>query len=127
MIYDIRERKNAILGYEKKSSKTQKIAFFPKGLTHVFGLKTIIFATSFFRQNRPGKGLFRYSRTKKIPFEAIKTRRSKSGKIDIFQQGLTHGFGPKTAIFFKLFLERQNRPGKCALRFFRTKKRLSRL
>ena len=35
----------------------------------------------------------------KAPFWAIKTRSSKRRKIDIFQKGLTHGFGPKMAIF----------------------------
>ena len=34
-----------------------------------------------------------------MPFYAIKTRSSKSRKIDIFPKGLTHGFGPKMAIF----------------------------
>ena len=51
---------------------------------------------------------------------------SKSGKIDIFPKGLTHGFGPKMAIFPTFFF-RQYRPGKCLLRYSRTKKRLSRL
>ena len=37
-----------------------------------------------------------------MPFYAIKTRSSKSGKIDIFPKGLTHGFGPKWP-FFQLF------------------------
>ena len=40
----------------------------------------------------------------KAPFKAIKTRRSKSRKIDIFPKGLTHGFGPKMAIFPTFFL-----------------------
>ena len=35
----------------------------------------------------------------KTPFYAIKTRSSKCRKIDIFGKGLTHGFGPKMAIF----------------------------
>ena len=60
---------------------------------------------------------------KKTPFWAIKTRRSRSPKIDIFPKGLTHGFGPKMAIF-PTFLLRQYRPGKCLLRYSRTKKRL---
>ena len=47
-VFDILERKNAFLGYKKRSSKSRKIAIFPKGLTHVFGLKVIIFPTSFF-------------------------------------------------------------------------------
>ena len=37
--------------------------------------------------------------SEKTPFYAIKTSSSKDGKIDIFPKGLTHGFGPKIAIF----------------------------
>ena len=33
----------------------------------------------------------------------MKTRSSKSWKIDIFPKGLTHGFGPKMAIFATFF------------------------
>ena len=40
----------------------------------------------------------------KAAFWAIKTRSSKRRKIDIFQTGLTHGFGPKIAIFPIFFL-----------------------
>ena len=47
-------------------------------------------------------------------------------KVDIFPEGLTHGFGPKIAIFPTFFF-RQYRPGKCLLRYSRTKKHLSRL
>ena len=42
------------------------------------------------------------------------------------KSGLTHGFGPKMAIFPTFFF-RQYRPGKCLLRYSRAKKRLSRL
>ena len=35
----------------------------------------------------------------KTPFEAVKTRSSKSRKIEIFSKGLVHGFRPKLAIF----------------------------
>ena len=35
----------------------------------------------------------------KASFWAIKTKSSKRRKFDIFQKGLTHGFGPKMAIF----------------------------
>ena len=80
----------------------------------------------FFTQYRPGKVLLRYSRTKKNPFQAIKTRSSKSRKIDIFPNGVTHGFGQEIAIFPTFFF-RQFSPGKCLLRYSRTKKRLSRL
>ena len=57
----------------------------------------------------------------KTPLYAIKTRSSKSRKIDIFPKGLTHDFGPKMAIFPTL-LFRQYRPGKCLLRYSKTKK-----
>ena len=51
---------------------------------------------------------------KKKPFSAIKTRSSKSLKIDIFPKGLTHGFGPKMVIIPTFFF-RQYRSGKCLL------------
>ena len=88
-----------------RSPKTPKIDIFPKGLTHGFGPKMAIFQTFFFRQYRPRKCLLRYSREKKKPFQAIKTRSSKSRKIDIFSKGLTHGFGPKMAIFPTFFFQ----------------------
>ena len=40
----------------------------------------------------------------KMIFYAIKTRSSKSRKIEIFPKGLTHGFGQKMAIFPTFFL-----------------------
>ena len=39
----------------------------------------------------------------KTPFYAIKTRSSKSRKIDIFRKWLTQCFGPKMAIFPNIF------------------------
>ena len=62
----------------------------------------------------------------KTCFKAMKTRSSKSRKIVIFSKGLVHGFGQKLAIFPSSSF-RQYRPGNCALRYSRTKKRVSRL
>ena len=59
VFYDILERKNAIPGYKKKSSKSRKTDIFPKGLTHGFGPKMAIFPTFFFWQYKPGKCLLR--------------------------------------------------------------------
>ena len=42
---------------------------------------------------------------KKTHFQAIKTRSTKSRKIDIFPKGLTHGFAQKLAIFPCLFFQ----------------------
>ena len=60
----------------------------------------------FFRKYRPRKCLLRYSRTKKTPFQAIKTISSKT-------QNLT---------FFQLFFLRKYRPVKCLLRVLERKK-----
>ena len=43
IVYDIFERRNAFLGYKKKSLKSRKTDIFPKGLTHGFGPKMAIF------------------------------------------------------------------------------------
>ena len=47
----------------------------------------------------------------KTPLKAIKTKSSKSRKIDVFPKGLTYGFRPKMAIFPICFI-RQYSPGK---------------
>ena len=46
---------------------------------------------------------FTIFQNEKTPFQAIKTRSSKSQKIDNFPMVLTHGFGPKIPIFPTFF------------------------
>ena len=56
---------------------------------------------------------FTIFKNKKTSFWAIKKRGSKSRKIDIFPNRLTHGFGPKMIIFQPFFLgniEQENVP-----------------
>ena len=48
---------------------------------------------------------FTIFQNRKTPVQVIKIRSSKGRKIDIFLNGLTHGFGSKMAIF-KLFFQR---------------------
>ena len=48
VFYDILDRKNALLGYKKKSSKSRKIDIFSKGLTHGFGPNIVSFPPFFF-------------------------------------------------------------------------------
>ena len=62
---DILEQKRVFLGYKNKKFKKSKMAIFPKGLTHGFSPRMTIFPTFLFRQYRPVKCLWRYSRTKK--------------------------------------------------------------
>ena len=60
------------------------------------------FQPFFFRQYTP-ENVFYDILEQKMPFQAIKTRSSKSRKMDIFLKGLTHGFGSKFAIFSIFF------------------------
>ena len=62
----------------------------------------------------------------KTPFWAIKTTSSKPRKIDSFRKGLTHGFGPKMAIFPTFFLENIGQEN-VFYDILEQKKRLSRL
>ena len=125
--YDIVVRKNPFLGYKNKKFKnSKKFDIFHKRLTHGFAPKIAIFASFFFYTILARKISFSILKNEKTPFEAIKTRSSKSRKIDIFPTGLTHAFGPKMAIFPTLIF-RQYRLRKCLLRYSRTKKHLSRL
>ena len=75
----------------------------------------------FFKGNIGRENVFYDILEQKNVFQKFKSR-----KIDIFPKGLTHGFGPKMAIFPTFFFS-QYRTGKCLLRYSRTKKRLSRL
>ena len=93
-----------------RSSKSRKIDIFPKGLTHGFGPKMAIFPTFIFQAIQARKMSFTILSKEKTPFQAIKTRSWKSRKIEIFPKGLTHGFGPKMAIF-PAFYFKQYRPG----------------
>ena len=58
---------------------------------------------------------------RKNPSLGYKNKKFKKTKNRHFSKGLTHGLGPKMA-FFPTFLFRQYRPGKCLLRYSRTKK-----
>ena len=85
-------------------SKSQKIDIFPKGLTQGFGPKNGRFSNFFFKVIQARKISLTIFQNEKTPFQAIKTRSSKSRKIDIFPNGLTHGFGQKWPFFTFLFL-----------------------
>ena len=86
-----------------RNSKSRKIEIFANGLTHGFGPKMAIIPPVFFKAIQARKMSFTRFQGEETPFQAIKTRSSKSGKIDIFPKGLTHGFGPKMAIFPTFF------------------------
>ena len=65
VFYNILERKNAFLGYKNNKFQKSKNWHFSKGVNPWFLYKNGHFSNFFFRQYRPGKGLLRYSRSKK--------------------------------------------------------------
>ena len=104
VFYDILEPKKPFQAIKTRRSKTRKIDIFPKGLTHAFFSKNGHFSNFFFLGSIGQENVFYDILEPKKPFQAIKTRRSKIRKIDIFPKRLTHGFGPKMAIFPNFFL-----------------------
>ena len=97
-------KKTPFQAIKRRSTESRQTDIFPKGLTHGFGPKMAIFPTFFFQAIQARKMSFMIFQNEKTSFQAIKTRSPKSRKIDIFQKGLTHGFGPKMAIFPTFFL-----------------------
>ena len=120
VFYDILERKIAFLGYKNKKFKNSKNFHFSKAVNPWFWSKNGHFSNCLFYATKASKISFTIIQNEKLPFQAIKTRRSKSRKIDNFPKGLTLGFGPKMAIFPTFFF-RQKRQGNCLLRYSRRK------
>ena len=89
-----RTKKGLFSAIKTRSSKTQTIDIFPQGVNPWFWSKDGHFSNFFFQAIQARKMSFTLFQNKKSPFQAIKTRTSKSGKIDIF-----HAFGPKMAVF----------------------------
>ena len=98
-------KKKTFQAIKTRSSSSRKIDIFPKGLAHGFCPKMVLFPTFFFQAIQAGKMSFTIFQNEKTPFYAIKTRSSRSQKIDIFPKGLTHGFGPKMDNFQTFFFK----------------------
>ena len=99
------KEKTRFQAIKTRRSKSRKIDIFPKGLTHGFGPKMAIFPTFFFQAIQARKMYFTIFQNEKTPLKGKKTRNTKSRKIDLFPNGLTHGFGPKKAIFTTFLFE----------------------
>ena len=93
------KKKTIFQAMKKRSSNSRKIDIFPKGLTHCFFPKMAMFRIFFYQAIQARKTSFMIFQNKKTPLEAIKTRSSKSRKIDIFPKALTHGFVQKWPFF----------------------------
>ena len=90
--------KSPFQAVKRRSSKSRKIAVFPK-------VKNWPFFHLFLKVIQARKMCFTIFQNEKSPFQAIKTRSSKSRKIAVFPRGLVDGFGQKLAIFPFFFLK----------------------
>ena len=115
---DILERKNAFLGYKKRSLKSWKIFFFPRGLTHVFGPKVVSFWI-FFLGNIGQENVSDYILERKNAFLGYKNKKFRQSKNCHFFKGVNWWFWSNKGHFSNFFF-RQYRPGKCFLRYSRT-------
>ena len=96
--------KKTFLGYKKKKFKKSKNWHFSKGVNPWFCSKNGHFSNFCFFGHIGQKMSFTIFQSEKAPLKTIKTRSQKISEIDIFPKGLTHGFGPKMAIFPTFFL-----------------------
>ena len=125
--YSITKKSLSRLWKQEVQKVGKKWHFFKRVNSWFRSKNGLFFLTFLFRQYRPEKCLFQYSRTKKRLSRLKKKDVEKLEKLTLFQKGLTHCFGPKMALFFLTFFFRQYRPRKRLSRYFRTKKRLFRL
>ena len=79
VFYDILERKNAFLGYKNEKFKKSKIDIFPKGLTHGFRPKIVIFP-SFFFDSIGQENVFYDIQQRKNAFLGYKNKKFKKSK-----------------------------------------------
>ena len=127
VFYDIVERKNAFLGYKKKKLKKSKNWHFSKGVNPWFLSKNGHFSNFVFSRNIGQANVVYDTLEGKNAFLGYKNKKLKKAKNwHFFQRGEPMVLVQKWP-FFQLGFFMQYRPGKCLLRYCRTKKRLSRL
>ena len=104
VFYEILERKNAFLGYKKKSSKSRKIDIFPKGLTHGFGPKMAIFPSCFLG-NLGQENVFYDILERKTAFWGYKNKKFEKSKNWHFSKRVNPWFWAKNGHFSNFFLQ----------------------
>ena len=103
----IQNEKTPFQAIKTRNPKTQQIDIFPKGLTHDFGRKIAIFPI-FFLTNKGQENVFYDILEGKNAFQAIKTRRPKSPKIDIFNPWFWSKNGHFSNFFFLGNIDQEN-------------------
>ena len=109
-----------------RTSRSRKMDIFAKGLTHGLSPKMAIFPTLFLG-NIGQENVFYDILQRKSNFLGYKNKKFKKSKNWHFSKGDNPWFWSKNSHFSNFFFFRHYRPGKCLLRYFRTKKRLSTL
>ena len=102
------------------------MAIFPKRVNPWFWSENDHFFQNFFLGNIIQENVVYDILERKNAFLGYKNKNLKKSKNWHFSKGLTRGFLSKNGHFSDFFF-RQYRPGKCLLRYSRTKKRLARL
>ena len=110
---------------KQKVQKVEKLTFFQR-VNLCFWSKNGHFSNFFFLAIVGQENVFYDILEPTNTFLSYKNEKFKKSKNWHFSKGLSHALGPKIAIFPTFFL-RQYRPRKSLLRYFRTKKHLSRL
>ena len=118
--------KSPFQAIKSRSSKSQKIAIFPKMLANGFGPKMVIFPTSFFFGKIGQENVFYDILERENFFLGYKKTNFKKPKNCHFSKGVNPWFWLKTGHFFltSFLFFRQNRAGECLLRYSETKKLL---
>ena len=126
VFYDILQRKNVFLSYKnKKFKKMEKLPFFQRGQSMVL-VKNWPFFHVFFKGNIGQENVFYDILERKKPFLGYKNKNFKKWKNCHFSKGVSPWFWSKSD-HFSIFFFWQYRPGKCVLRYSRTKKLVSKL
>ena len=126
VFYDILEGKKVFPSYKNKTFKKSNNWHFSQGVNPWFWSKKWPFFQLFVLGKIRQQNVFYDILEQKNPFLGYKNKNFKKSKNWHCSKGVNHGFGPKMAIF-PTFLFKQYRPGKCLLRYSRTKKRLCNL
>ena len=123
VFYDILERKNAFLAYKNTKCKKSKNWHFYKGVNPWFWPKNGHFFNFLFLPNSGQENVFYDILERKNTFIGYKNKKFKESKNSHFFKGVNPWFWSKNGHFTSFFL-RQYWPGKCLLRYSRTKKLL---
>ena len=125
VFYDILEQKKAFLGYKKKKFEKSKNWLFSEGVNPWFRSKNGHFFNFFLLGNRGQENVFYDILERKKAFLGYKNKKFEKSKNWHFSKGVNPWFWSKNGPFFNFFFM-YYRPGKCLLRYSRTKKSLFR-